>query len=76
MKFDKNLERELRVERERWNCPEYHGIIYTSKSKWDWVVSYVNNFDDTHYNVQRKVLQLSGGGTIRFCNLKTKPVIL
>ena len=73
MKFDKNLERELGVERDRWDCPNYHGIIFTSEDKWYGVVAYVKlwNYCATRYDQGMK-LQLSNGGIIRFYNLKDR----
>lgn len=72
MKIDYNLNRELGVERDRWDCPEYHAIIFTSEEKWESVIDYVGIWDDASYEDQRRKLHLSNGGVIRFYNLEDK----
>ena len=72
MKFDKNLERELSVERNRWDCPNYHSTVFTSEVKWYGVVAYVMLWDYATYEEQSMRLRLSNGGIIRFYNLKDR----
>ncbi|AUR94254.1 hypothetical protein NVP1193O_123 [Vibrio phage 1.193.O._10N.286.52.C6] len=72
MKFDKNLGRELSVERGRWDCPHYHSIVFTSEAKWYGVIEYVMVWDWAVYEEQKMRLRLSNGGTIQFYNLKDR----
>lgn len=72
MEVDKNLNRELSVERDRWDCPNYFCIIFTSESKWESVINYVGIWNDASYGELRQKLYLTDGGAIQFYNLKDK----
>ncbi len=63
---------EVSTERGRWDCPDYLCLVFTSEEKWETIIDYVEAWDSCTYDTQKQKVQLSGGGVIKFYNLKNR----
>lgn len=72
MEVSDSLYRELGVERDRWDCPNYYAIIFTSEDNWGYVLDYVDTWNHVTVDETGKRLRLSEGGIIQFYNLENK----